>query len=63
MIRLSQKNKKTYNYYLVLDDEHSLDHKIVDKKVRRLMLRLWAYKEKGGPKTAEDDDDPLYTAK
>ena len=43
VVRLSQKNKKTYNYYLVLDDPQSLDHKVLDKKVRREMIRTWAY--------------------
>ena len=38
-IRLSQKNKKTYTYYLVLDDTTSLDHEILDGQVRSQMLR------------------------
>lgn len=33
VVRLSQKNKKTYNYYLVLDDPTSLDNKVLDPPI------------------------------
>ena len=52
LVRLSQKNKKTYNYYLVLDDPKSLDNKILNRNVRREMVRSWVYSD-----TGDGDDD------
>ena len=64
MVRLSQKNKKTYNYYLALDNPQSLDNKALNRKVRREMVR-YCYNSPGvgedGPKEdGNKDDDVSY---
>jgi len=40
---LSQKNKKMYNYYFVLDDKNYLDQTVMDKQMRDNKTRKWAY--------------------
>ena len=58
-MRLSQKNKKTYNYYLMLDDPNSLDNKVLDQKVRREMVRSLAYNFS----EAEEDGDEVVLSR
>ena len=41
--RVIQKIKKTYTYYMVLDEEKSLEYKVLDVKARSEMLRELAY--------------------
>ena len=43
VVRLSQRNPKTYNYYLITDDEHGVDQKVLFKQNRDNMTRQWAY--------------------
>ena len=44
--RVIQKNKKTYTYSMVLDEEKSLDYEVLDVKARCEMLQELAYANK-----------------
>ena len=57
-IRLSQRKKKIYNYYLVLDNPQSADDEVLDKKIRGEMIRssVYTHDEDGNVDNVEEDE-------